>query len=122
MVGQSDLRAVVHRVGASSLSERSPSLRKVRSPQERLLSGNLREATRLENGRNLRRKRNNTSGYIGVSWSKVAGKWHAYIKVSRKRIHLGLFTDILEAARAYDDAATEHFGEWAHLNFPRKAP
>jgi hypothetical protein len=84
--------------------------------------GNLREATRLQNGRNLRRKRNNTSGYIGVSWSKVASKWHAYIKVSRKRFHLGLFVDPKDAARAYDAAAIDHFGEWAHLNFPGKSP
>jgi hypothetical protein len=61
----------------------------------------------------------NTSGFKGVWWNKKAEKWKGQIQVDGKKIHLGLFSDPTVAARAYDEAATEHFGEFAHLNFGR---
>jgi len=77
---------------------------------------NLRLATRAENLRNQGLSRNNTSGFKGVS--RLDGKWRAEIRVKWKLIYLGLFDDKVEAARAYDTAAKEHFGEFARLNFP----
>jgi AP2 domain len=74
---------------------------------------------RVANGNNQKNSRmriDNTSGFKGVSWSKVSKKWHAYIS-NKKRIHLGLFTDPLEAACAYDMAAVKCFGEFASCNF-----
>lgn len=41
--------------------------------------GNLRLCTVSENNRNQGAKRNNRSGYVGVSWHKKAKKWAAYI-------------------------------------------
>jgi hypothetical protein len=78
---------------------------------------NLRLATQMQNTQNQRRKSNNTSGYKGVCRWKTS-RWQAYITVHKKRIPLGLFNNKEDAARAYDNAARQHFGEFAKLNFP----
>lgn len=80
---------------------------------------NLRSSTRNQNARNLTRKRsNNTSGYRGVSFEKYSGKWMAYIYVEGKQKKLGRYLDQLDAAKAFDKAAKELFGEYCgKLNF-----
>ena len=40
--------------------------------------------------------------------------------VDHKRHHLGFFTDLHMAARAYDAAAIEMHGPFARLNFPQE--
>jgi len=79
---------------------------------------NLREATRSQNGMNRSSYNGTASQYKGVGWHKHANKWNAYIQINGKKIHLGYFTIEIEAARAYDRAAIEHFGIYANLNFP----
>ena len=76
---------------------------------------NLRICSRSENNQNqLARKC--SSIYKGVSWSKAAQKWEAYIKKTRKRIYLGYHINEVDAALAYDIAAKKLFGEFAHTN------
>lgn len=65
---------------------------------------NLREVSSLENKRNSRLPKTNTSGVLGVSWSKNANKWRVSIKVDRKSIHLGYFNSLDSAAKARKDA------------------
>ena len=77
---------------------------------------NLRSATAGQNNCNHGKRKDNTSGYIGVYWFKRRKKWHAYIQVNRERKHLGYFDDIEDAARAYNKAALKHRGEFAVLN------
>lgn len=77
---------------------------------------NLRICTNAENLRNRGFNKNNTSGYKGVFWHKPRSKWTSKIKVNRASIYLGLFSCRHEAARAYNAAALEHFGEFAFLN------
>lgn len=59
---------------------------------------NLRTATRSQNAHNTGPQINNTSGYRGVYWYKAYKKWEADIKVQGKKIKLGYFKDIEDAA------------------------
>ncbi len=77
---------------------------------------NLRACTQSQNQGNAGTRRDNTSGYKGVSWHKRRNKWMAAMKVEGKSIHLGYFEDLNEAARAYNQAALKYFGEYAYLN------
>lgn len=82
---------------------------------------NLRQASHAENMWNRRRLSNNTSGFKGVRWHKVHGKWEARIRTDGRRRHLGSWSTAEEAAHAYDAAARELHGEFARLNFPEGA-
>lgn len=63
---------------------------------------------------------NTTSIYKGVSWSKFANKWSAYIKTDYIKKHLGYYTYEEDAAKAYNEAAKEIWGEHARLNLLSK--
>jgi hypothetical protein len=78
---------------------------------------NLRPATRTQNGRNITRF-HAKSGYKGVCrvCKTKTPSWFARIYVDNKPIHLGCFATPEEAARAYNEAALMHHGEFAHLN------
>lgn len=77
---------------------------------------NLRIATRYQNSCNRQMGRNNAIGYKGVQLH--GRKWRADITVNGKTTYIGLFQTKEEAARAYDNAAYRHFGEFAKPNFP----
>ncbi len=78
---------------------------------------NLRVCTQGQNARNCRGSKNNRSGFKGVSWKTDIGKWRARIMIDRREISLGAFESPDAAARAYDVAAAEYFGEFARFNF-----
>ena len=86
---------------------------------------NLREATRIENGMNKRKRPGTTSPFKGVYWYKKTKRFKAQISVpsrvggNGKRKNLGYFLNESEAAQAYDNAARELFGDFAALNFPK---
>lgn len=81
---------------------------------------NLRCATREQQARN--RKATRGDGLKGIRLVNPGSPrpWQARIGHHNKRISLGCFATKEEAARAYDRAASEMFGEFARLNFPAK--
>jgi hypothetical protein len=78
---------------------------------------NLRLCTNTENQYNMQSRRG-TSRFIGVDFKKSFQKWRSRISVNGKRIELGYFDSEIIAAIFRDEAAKEHHGEFANLNFP----
>jgi hypothetical protein len=79
---------------------------------------NLRICSRLDNAKNRKLDKDSMSGYKGVSWNKRLCKWQVSLRSNNIRYHLGLFTCLMKAAKAYDVAAIKHHGEFAKTNFP----
>jgi len=75
---------------------------------------NLRICDRCDNRRNAKAHRNNKTGYKGVCPEN--NKFTATIYREGKNKRLGSFTTAEEAAKAYNKAALETFGEFAFLN------
>lgn len=77
---------------------------------------NLRLATNTQNLQCSRIYKNNSTGYRGVSWAPHMNRFVSKIRVNKKLLHLGYFDNTIDAAKAYNKAAKEHFGEFASLN------
>jgi hypothetical protein len=77
---------------------------------------NLRICTLSENNRNITKRKNCTSKYKGVHYSKRDDLYTAYINCNKKRTYIGWFKNEIEAAKAYNKSALELFGEFAKLN------
>jgi len=79
--------------------------------------GNLRKAT---NGQNMQNRagpqKNGTSGYLGVFFSKQAGKWQAQLVVNGVRHYFGRYNTAAEAAVARDAGARKLHGDFAKTN------
>jgi hypothetical protein len=63
-----------------------------------------------------------SSQYKGVSWKRKERNWTATIKVGKRNTNLGTFTSEEAAARAYDAAAREAWGDFAFQNLAGEAP
>ena len=110
---------LVHRLVASELIENpqdKPCVDHTDRCKSNNFATNLRWSTRSENQINVGKRRNTTSEFIGVSWCKKVNKWQAQIGINKRKKHLGLFSNELDAARAFNNAAIIHHGEFAILN------
>jgi hypothetical protein len=77
---------------------------------------NLRLASSSQNSMNRKSTKNTSSKYKGVTYRRL-NKWEASIYLSKKYKYIGMFSTEIEAAKAYDEMAKLHFGEFACLNF-----
>lgn len=77
---------------------------------------NLRLVSISQNNKNLRIRKDNISGYKGVSWDKERYKWFAKITSDKKQIYIGRYKSIKEAVRAYNKAAMKYHKKFAWLN------
>ena len=78
---------------------------------------NLRLANYSQNLANTGKHKNNKSSFKGVYWDKDKKKWRVTLSKNKKTIHIGVYVDKLEAAKAYDMAALKYHGEFARGNF-----
>ncbi len=76
---------------------------------------NLRFCSLSQNQGN-RKKQNSSSIYKGVCWAKSREKWYAQIQIEGRKKNLGYFSNEKDAAAKYNEAAKEHFKEFAKLN------
>ena len=63
---------------------------------------NLRLATQEENQKNVSLRRDNTSGYKGVSWCKNRKMWHSQARINGKNKSLGYYITPQLASQAYN--------------------
>lgn len=78
---------------------------------------NLRIVTRSQNNLNQKKVRKGTSKYKGVYFDKRRKRYIAEAKLNGKRIFQKSFMTEIDAAKAYDEIAKKHFGEFASTNF-----
>lgn len=78
---------------------------------------NLRSATRTENMKNTSSRKNSSSKYLGVYWSKRRKIYIAQIALGKgKKKQLLSSHKEEKAALAYNKAAVKYHGEFANLN------
>lgn len=73
---------------------------------------NLRATTKAQNQWNRKVSHNCKSKVKGVHWHKQHKKWYARITVNKKRIDVGLFETLDEAAIAISNARVEYHGQY----------
>ena len=78
---------------------------------------NLRLCNVKENNRNITMRKDNTSGYKGVSLDKSTGHWKPLVYVDGKPKMFGQFKDKHHAALAYDMWSTFFHKDFASTNF-----
>ncbi len=75
---------------------------------------NLRPCSVSQNIQNMNKRKYGKSGFKGVS--RKGRRWRARIRINGVPTLLGNYNTPEEAAAAYNKAAEEHFGEFAHIN------
>ena len=70
---------------------------------------NLRSVTASQNRINLNIRKDNTSGYKGITWDKLKQRWKARIWIQGEQIVLGSFKQIKSASEARSKAELEYY-------------
>ena len=80
---------------------------------------NLRWISKSNNNRNITKRQNTSSKYMGVCFYKTRGKYKATIRFDNKVKHIGLYEKEEDAAHAFDNFVKQHnLTEFYTLNFP----
>ena len=74
---------------------------------------NLRLATRAENNINRPPNKSNTTGYVGVSFSKQSKRYHAYITINGRQKFLGAANTPEEAYQFRLKGERKYYGEFS---------
>lgn len=69
---------------------------------------NLRSVDAFGNAQNQKKRSDNTSGVVGVTWNKKAEKWVAQIVADGQAKFIGQYTDFNKAVRARKIAERRH--------------
>lgn len=73
---------------------------------------NLRLVSKSQNAMNSKKRIDNSSGIKGVSFNKSRNKYETYINIKGKRIRLGKFDNIKDAALKRIEAEKLYFGDF----------
>ncbi|NBW20194.1 MAG: hypothetical protein EBR82_70720 [Caulobacteraceae bacterium] len=79
---------------------------------------NLRLCNNQQNQKNQRNRKNqkNRVDFKGVYFDEDIQKYSVSITIEAEKINLGFFSNPIEAAKTYNEAALKLFGQYAQLN------
>lgn len=77
---------------------------------------NLRPITKSGNARNGKKRRNNSTGLIGVHLDTITGKYRGCVTSNYKTLKSPRFTTATEAAKWHDDYVRKHYPETGVLS------
>lgn len=69
---------------------------------------NLRDVSSSENMHNSKKRKDNSSGFPGVTWYALCQKWRAQIMADKRQIHIGDFDDFEDAVQARKKAKIKY--------------
>ncbi len=117
--GKKGFDYLIHRLVAQEFivnPEGKPNVDHIDHDTKNNFVSNLRWVSQSQNNMNSLKRTNTSSKFKGVSFNKAKHKWHAYINISGNRTNLGYFHNEKDAAKKYNEAAIELFGEYALIN------
>ena len=77
---------------------------------------NCRWVLPIQNAYNKGPRTTTTSQYKGVHYDKFRNKWVARVNKDNKKVFFKRFDTEIEAAKAYNEQAKIHYGQYAYLN------
>lgn len=72
---------------------------------------NLRPATNMTNQHNAGIRKDNTSGYTGITFKKSTGQWNVRIQTAGERYNIGTYDDLTNAIDAHNIAKGKYRAE-----------
>ena len=81
----------------------------------------LRIVNKSQNGQNMKRRIDNSSGVTGVYFDSSKNKWIGEISINNKYKRLGCFNNFNDAVKARKDAEEKYYGEYSYDNSMRIA-